>query len=796
MSVRPAVLLVDDEPANLVALEVSLASLDAELVFARSGAEALERLFGRDYALIVLDVRMPIMDGFETAEIIRTRERSARTPILFVTGHDPGGEASFRGYEVGAVDYVTKPYDPRTLRSKVAVFLDLWRTTQEVRRQAELLRQAEAREHARQLAEAQTAERARAEADRRRTEAQMARVLDAVPLAVYSATGDGLLATSISPNVERITGFPPSAFLGSTGFWSSRIHPDDRERALATLTRGAEGDGWRMEYRWQCADGSWRWFLDQAAVARDAVGRTTEILGTFQDVHAEKQAEVQLREAHEELQASLRERVLEEERLLVTLRCIADGVLAADTAGRVRQVNRVAEEWTGWRQEDAVGKPLGSVFTLHDEETGEPRRLDGGPTEGVGLLQAKDGAERIVAYRAAPIAPGDGEALGLVLVFRDITEKRRHEEEMLKASKLESLGVLAGGIAHDFNNLLTGITASVSLAIVLEQRGRPVRERLATAQSACDRARRLTQQLLTFARGGSPVKQRIDVATVVREAAAFALQGSRSRLEIDVQPGVRAMEADPGQIAQVLHNLVINADQAMPEGGVVRVRVANRCERQVEVSVSDTGQGVPSEIRTRIFDPFFTTKPKGTGLGLATVYSIVQRHGGVIELRSRPGEGATFTVVLPAEAEAIVPAPQPPRREVRGGVGRVLVMDDEPHIREVASEALSLLGYHVATFPDGETAVRAYGDALRSGTPFDAVIMDLTVPGGMGGRDAIRHIRSLDPAARALVSSGYSTDPVVANPREYGFDGVIAKPWTLDDLDATLRRLLPGPRAR
>jgi PAS domain S-box-containing protein len=805
MNDRPAVLLVDDEPANLLALTATLGDLGADLVAVRSGAEALQNLLARDFALIVLDVRMPIMDGFETAELIRSRERSARTPIVFVTGQDPTGEASFRGYEVGAVDYVMKPVDPRTIRSKANVFLDLWRTTQEVRRQAELLRQAEAREHARQLEEAQRAARARAEAERRRIAEQMARVLDAVPLAVYAASPDGEIAHSMTPNVERVTGFPASAFLGSPDFWSSRLHPDDRERALATMKAGIPNGGWRMEYRWQCADGSWRWFLDQAGVTRDAEGKAVEIVGTFQDIDAEKQAEMRLREAHVELQASLRERELEEERLLVTLRCIADGVIATDTGGRVRLVSRAGEGLTGWGQEDAAGAAIARVFQLRDEASGEVHAIDAAvATEGSGILVSRDGTERLVLFHAAPIATGEGDPLGMVLVFRDITEKRRHEEEMFKASKLESLGVLAGGIAHDFNNLLTGITASVSVAMLMEQRGKPVRERLVAAQTACDRARRLTQQLLTFARGGSPVKQRLDVGSLVQESAAFALQGSRSRLDVRVAPGVRVVEADPGQIAQVIHNLVINADQAMPDGGVVEVNVGMRAHEdgrpRVEITVSDSGTGIPPEIRTRIFDPFFTTKSKGTGLGLATVYSIMQRHGGHVEVKSKPGLGSTFTLLLPAEPEPVPVATDTAPLEPLGGTGRVLVMDDEAQIRDIAGEALGLLGYEWVTAPDGEAAIRAYEEAMRGGCPFDAVIMDLTVPGGMGGKEAIRRLRAIDPKVRALVSSGYSQDPVVSSPRDYGFDGVINKPWNLEDLDAALRRLMfaaaaPSPRA-
>jgi PAS domain S-box-containing protein len=412
------------------------------------------------------------------------------------------------------------------------------------------------------------------------------------------------------------------------------------------------------------------------------------------------------------------------------------------------------------------------------------------------VLVTPAGERKLVELSGSPIRQG-GRVSGLVLAFRDITERRRIESELAKTQKLEALGLLAGGIAHDFNNLLTVLLGHLSL--LSHARGLDGREtrNLEAAQTAVLRARDLTQQLLTFSRGGTPVREAASIAEVISESASFVLSGSKVRCEIELPEDLWVVEIDAGQISQVINNLLINAMQAMPEGGTVTVRGENldrppsslKAGRYVVIEVIDQGVGIPREYQSRIFDPYFSTKEKGRGLGLASAYSIAKQHDGLLEVASQPGQGTTFSLYLPAsETQAV--APPPDEAEALTGSGRVLIMDDDDEVRSVTGAMVEQLGYRVEHAADGAEAVELYRRALAGTDPFDAVIMDLTIPGGMGGQAAIRHLLHLDPAVRAIVASGYSNDPVLSSYRAYGFRDRISKPFRSDDLARVLRRVL------
>jgi len=499
----------------------------------------------------------------------------------------------------------------------------------------------------------------------------------------------------------------------------------------------------------------------------------------------------------------------EKERLAVTLRSIGDGVITTDIEGKVTLINKVAEELTGWSHEEAYGRPLDQVFRIVNSKTGErcenpaEKVLRTGCTVNLAshtALIARDGSKRIIDDSGAPICNPDSEIIGTVLVFRDITEQQMLEIHQQRAEKLESVGILAGGIAHDFNNMLTGIVGNISIAKMLAEGSPKIAERLSVAEKAAFRARDLTQQLLTFAKGGSPVIKAASVQEMLTDLSKFALRGSNVRCCFDIARDVWQVNIDAGQISQVIHNLLINADQAMPEGGQIFVKAENsrvtaaeglplQNGNYVHVSIADTGTGISPENLARIFDPYFTTKEKGSGLGLATSYSIVKNHEGCITVDSTLGEGTTFHVYLPASPEM---APQSPHRDGKAiaGSGRILVMDDEEMVREIAGALLGVMGYQVMFAEDGERAIELYAEALEKGRPFQAVIMDLTVPGAMGGKEAIGKLLELDPAVRALVSSGYSTDPVMAEYQQYGFRGMVLKPYVIEDLSRALQRVL------
>lgn len=385
-----------------------------------------------------------------------------------------------------------------------------------------------------------------------------------------------------------------------------------------------------------------------------------------------------------------------------------------------------------------------------------------------------------------------------ILAAEDITGQRRIEEELQRSHKIESLGVLAGGIAHDFNNLLTGVMGNLSLAL-LKSDSNSVTMPLKRALQATERATDLTRQLLTFAKGGAPVKQLASVVDIVKDSAEFALRGADVACQISASDDVWPAEVDVGQLSQVINNLVINADQAMPGGGTLRIAIEN-CElgapthklpagRYIHITIADEGVGIPRECLARIFDPYFTTKQTGSGLGLASVHSIITRHGGQIDVASEAGVGTEFSLYLPASD--IKPDSQ---RQMSGGIpagsGRILVMDDEDYIRAMTSEMLEILGYESVVCANGHQACELYEQALRSGRPFSAVIMDLTIPGGMGGVEAIARLRQLDPAVRGIVASGYSNDPIVASHGDFGFIAAMPKPYTMKKLAEVLQEVI------
>ena len=400
------------------------------------------------------------------------------------------------------------------------------------------------------------------------------------------------------------------------------------------------------------------------------------------------------------------------------------------------------------------------------------------------------------------VTDSEGNPAGLVAIIRDITERRKMEEELLKAQKLESVGLLAGGIAHDFNNALTGILGNISLAKMLVGPEDKIFKRLTSAEKATVRAQKLTHQLLTFAMGGVPIKQIISIAELLDESIDFTLKGSNIRCNYSIAKNLWPVEIDEGQINQVLSNLAINAQQAMPEGGILKVRAENitadidkpfllKGGKYIKISIEDSGIGIPEEQLARIFDPYFTTKQKGSGLGLATTYSIIKNHDGHIIVESKLGIGTIFHIYLPASGKE-VPAKKDLEEGPIAGNGKILIMDDEADIREAAGEALTFLGDEISLAENGIKTIELYKKAIESRNPFDVVIMDLIIPGGMGGKETVKKLIEIDPHIKAIVSSGYSNDPVIADFEKYGFRDFIIKPYKVEDLGKVLHRVLTG----
>jgi len=512
----------------------------------------------------------------------------------------------------------------------------------------------------------------------------------------------------------------------------------------------------------------------------------------------------------EERSLAQRDLAAEKERLAVTLRSIGDGVITTDTKGIIVLMNKVAEQLTGWQQEEALGRDLEEIFHIIDIKAGTrcpsliERVLSSGKISGfesVPVLIARDGSERNIADSGAPIRAKDSQIIGVVIVFRDVTDKIKMEEELLKVRKLESVGVLAGGIAHDFNNILAAILGNISLAAVLINPEEKAHSLLLEAERAAMRAKKLTQQLLTFSKGGEPIKQVASIADVIKDSASFILRGSKVRCAYTIPADLWPVEIDTGQMSQVIQNIIMNASHAMPGGGVIEIACENfvNTSKQllplapgnyVKVGIRDHGIGIPANLIDKIFDPYFSTKHEGSGLGLAITHSIISKHAGHITVESELGVGSTFTIYLPASQVKQIIRHNGEEPMKMQGKGTILIMDDEEMVRNVAREILSLFGYEVLLAADGAEALDIYQRNMDSGKTIDAVIMDLTVPGGMGGREAVQKLLTIDPKAKAIVSSGYSNDPVMANFREYGFAGVINKPFRTRELAEAIGKVL------
>src|ERR1043166_3570496 len=510
----------------------------------------------------------------------------------------------------------------------------------------------------------------------------------------------------------------------------------------------------------------------------------------------------------------------DKESLAVTLRSIEDGVITTDVQGKIIMINNAGENLTGWTSKEAIGRSLKSVYNIAIDLAAQARaQKTGSRNEAHSILlsmpenatlRSRKGREHVIEQVASPIRDSKNEVAGVVLVFRDTTERQRNEPERRKAEPLEQLGLLAGGIAHDFNNLLTAIIGNISLASLLLPPDDEMATRLDDAKNASMRARDLAQQLLTFARGGAPIKKTASISKLIQDTVSFSLRGSHNRSEFDIAPDVAPAEIDAGQISQVIANLVVNADQAMPNGGTLYVNCDNFCYDThdavipdlapgdyVRVRIRDEGVGIPEKYIKRIFDPYFTTKAKGNGLGLATAYSIIRNHNGLMTVESEVHVGTTFTIYLPAaaaeEVELPVEAPKKLTPEM-SGTGRVLVVDDEDAIRDLVEFTLTRLVYKVSQAATALQGVELYQENLRDGKRFDLVILDLTLPGGMGGKEALKKLLEIDPTVNAIVSSGYATDATMSRYEDFGFRGCIAKPYEAAELGKVVHDMIESSR--
>jgi PAS domain S-box-containing protein len=560
------------------------------------------------------------------------------------------------------------------------------------------------------------------------------------------------------------------------------------QQAFRDLTRRVfQGGTGSLEFKMTGLQGRQVWLDTRAVPLRNEKEEVAALLGVTRDVTERKKAEDALRQS--------------EARFRAMIESASIGILVADVETRkFLYANPEICRLLGYSGQEFLSRTAMDIILteeLQESMEGFQAHVEGKLKATERTFRRKDGSTVKMSINSVRME-FDGRP-GLVGFFTDITEKLLLEEERLKAQKLESIGTLAGGIAHDFNNLLQGIFGYISMAkLTIDQREKSL-AMLVQAEKALHQSVNLTSQLLTFSKGGKPVKKVIDLRTVIEDSVKFALSGSRVSYHLSFGDDLCTVEADEGQIGQVVQNIILNAEQAMPLGG--RIEIAARCvppflasglhltapDGLAEIVVRDQGTGIPPEHLPRIFDPYFTTKEKGSGLGLATSYSIVKNHDGMISVASELGKGSTFTIYLPATRDVLgSAAASVSARCTTGKKCRVLVMDDESVVRVVAGELLRELGHEAEFAEHGDAAIEKYRRAKADGRPFDIVILDLTIRGGKGGAETLRELLEIDPGMKAIVSSGYSDDEVVATYRQHGFRSFLKKPYDMKELGKIL----------
>ncbi len=763
------ILIIEDEEAHARALERAFKALKAyQLTFVSTLEEMRKILKKMTPHLILSDINLP--DG-KVFEILSADPENLPYPIIAMTSFGDE-ETAVHTLKSGALDYIAK---------SEKTFSDIPRIVERVLREWQNIQK-----------------RKQMEKQLRDSEEDFRTLFDTMAQGVIYQDVHGKII-SANHAAEHIFGISLKSMIGKNVFDSLKsiqeggtLFPEKIHPSMQALKTGNAVHNVLMGVLNSKTE-QYRWIIVNAIPRfKEGNGAPFCVCSTFTDITERKQME--------DLLAS------EKELLAVTLASIGDGVITTDIFGKVVLMNSIAEKLTGWALEDAQGKSFSDIFRIVDELTQKPciNPMDSVLATGKiseldshTLLISRNGTKRLISDSVAPIKNQSGKILGIVLVFRDITEKQKWMDSVQNNQKLESLGTLAGGIAHDFNNLLGGVLGFVDLANMITK-DKQVSDYLTSALDTLSRAKDLTQQLLTFAQGGSPVRKLESLFPFISETIQFALSGSQTACHFDIQEDLWLCHFDRIQIRQVINNIILNARQAMPKGGNITLKAANVHLKEnnvpslaegnyIKISIEDTGCGITPEVLPKIFDPFFTTTSQGKGLGLTICYSIIKRHGGVIEAFSKINKGSCFVIYLPAYDRSLasfdISLPGFQKKS-----GEILLMDDEEVIQKTVSAMLKNLGYSVTVASNGEEVLQLINE--RSAVPFTAMILDLTIPGAMGGKEAIQEIRKRNIRIPVFVSSGYSEDPLMSRPEQYGFTASLKKPFRMAELSKMLNQYL------
>ena len=743
------VLIVEDDAVARILVQRTVCEAGYQATTCETAEEAIEHYQHGVFPLVILDLNLPGMDGLEFSRWVRAQPWGDRVFILVSTGCNRPDDLQ-KVLAAGADDYIAKPHDRGLLRVRLAV----------------------ARRHLDGIEK-----RKQAEDTLKGSELRFSLFMKNLPGVAFMKDLDGRYIY-VNETLCEIYQCDPNQFVGKTDL---NLWPADIARALQTndeiavRTKAAVhaiedvplGDSMR------------HWFVHKFPII-DESGKVMYVAGLGIDT-----TELRL---FEELNRSILENA-------------TDGFTLIDTKGKIIEANRAYQRMTGFSRDELLSMRLHDLTTASSEET--DGRLAALAVEGGKIFEAtykcKDGGT--IEFEVSSACLDLGGQPRYIAFFRDITERRKLAEERLKVTRLEAIGLLAGGIAHEFNNAMTAVIGNISLAQDDIASDSPASPLLLRALQGCRRTSSLTKHLLTFAKGGDPIKRKVPLPKYLQEIVLGAIKESKCRAGLQINSDLWPVEIDPEQLAQAIRNIICNAQESMPQGGIIRVRAENTTTREnqisglaagrfVKISIADEGKGVPQEIANRIFDPYFTTKSGAAGLGLSISYSIIKRHNGVIHTDSPAGKGATFSIYLPAYSESQNSGKT--TLPVQGAIRNVLVMDDDPDVCELIHAMLERKGFNVTLTKDGAEAIRAFVQARESANPFHVIFMDLTVPGGLGGMETQRELLKIDPSVKAIVCSGYSSDPVMANYLDCGFVGRLPKPFTNEELLRSIAELQPA----
>jgi PAS domain S-box-containing protein len=589
----------------------------------------------------------------------------------------------------------------------------------------------------------------------------------------------------VSPSFSELVGYSEEELLHTQ--YMPFVHPDDRaitRKMLDSLNRSPFSS--YIEHRILTPQG-WKWIAWSNKAARGAKDEIIAVVSAGHDITDRMDAERKIRENEERFRLMIEESPIPivvtntQNTILILNNCFIE------TFGYSREEMKTLDNW--WMSAYPDENYRKDIIEMWNSQRGEGEvRLH------ESRAMCKDGSQREVEYLITSVG------LWYLIYLYDVTEKKKMEMEINKIQRIESIGILAGGIAHDFNNLLTAILGNVSICRSTVQGDDEIYEYLGEAETACLKARELTRQLLTFSKGGDPVKKTGSVAELIKESVTFLLRGSKVRYSFDFPESPWLANFDEGQMSQVFSNLIINAREAMPEGGKLSVIMENfhfngvppipiKPGTYIKIMFQDNGKGIPKSDLKRIFDPYYTTKPMGHGLGLASVFSILSKHEGYIYAESELGQGTVFSILLPAlEDNGMVDIIK--KTGLILGKGKILLLDDDEQVQKTVDSMLKILGYDVQCAGDGDQAIEMYKNAAETGNPFIAVLLDLTIPGGKGGLDTLKILKEIDPKVKAIVVSGYSNDPVMANYKKHGFCGVLEKPYKIEAISEMLYEVI------